>query len=146
MVAAVANMPTQGVVSMNTTRIPALGRTLPGILAFMALTLALALYPNPAHASCTSPANAIEAENCLPGTNSSVWWLDSSGDATIQGYATDISVNAGQTISFKIQTTARAYTIDVYRLGYYGGLGARHVASVTPSVALPQSQPACLTD
>jgi N,N-dimethylformamidase beta subunit-like, C-terminal/Domain of unknown function (DUF4082)/Bacterial Ig-like domain (group 1)/Bacterial Ig domain len=146
MVAAVANMPTQGVVSMNTTRIPALGRTLPGILAFIALTLALALCPNPAHASCTSPANAIEAENCLPGTNSSVWWLDSSGDATIQGFATDISVNAGQTISFKIQTTARAYTIDVYRLGYYGGLGARHVASVTPSVALPQSQPACLTD
>ena len=36
--------------------------------------------------------------------------------------------------------------IDIYRLGYYAGLGARKVATVTPSVSLPQNQPACLTD
>ena len=31
-------------------------------------------------------------------------------------------------------------------MGYYGGLGARKVATVTPSATLPQAQPACLTD
>ena len=69
-----------------------------------------------------------------------------AGDATIQGFATDISVNVGQTVSFKIKTPAPAYTIDIYRLGWYDGDGARKVASVTPSASLPQSQPACVSD
>jgi hypothetical protein len=131
---------------MKNAGIRAAGATLAGILPLLLATLATALYPHVARASCGSPANAIEAENCLPGTDSSVWWLDDAGDQTIQGFATDISVNAGQTVSFKIKTTARAYTIDIYRLGYYGGLGSRLVASVTPSATLPQSQPACLTN
>lgn len=96
--------------------------------------------------SCASPQNQIEAENCLPGNPSSDWSVNGSGDPTIQGFATDMSVNAGQTISFKINTTASAYTIGIFRLGYYGGLGARKVGSITPSVPLPQTQPACLSD
>ena len=31
-------------------------------------------------------------------------------------------------------------------MGYYGGAGARRVATVNPTATLPQSQPACLTD
>ena len=31
-------------------------------------------------------------------------------------------------------------------MGYYAGMGARKVATVNPSAALPQIQPACLTD
>ena len=38
-----------------------------------------------------------------------------------------------------------SYAIDIYRMGYYGGMGARKVASITPSASLPQSQPDCLT-
>lgn len=106
----------------------------------------MALHPNTASASCASPGNAIEAENCLPGSDPSLWSIDGSGDPTIQGFATDISVNVGGTINFKVNTTATAYTIGIFRLGYYGGLGARQVATVTPSVRLPQSQPACITD
>ena len=97
-----------------------------------------------AFASCTSPKNPIEAENCLPGNPPSQWLA--SGASGIQGFATDISVNAGQTISFKISTSATSYTIDIYRLGYYQGLGARLILSVSPSVTLPQVQPSCLTD
>ena len=119
--------------------------TLAAIFPLVVAVLWLVLQPETAHASCTGPVNTIEAENCLPGTASSVWWLDTSGDATIQGFATDQSVNAGGTIQFKIKTTARAYTIDIYRLGYYQGLGARRVTGVTPSATLPQSQPACIT-
>ncbi len=65
---------------------------------------------------------------------------------SIQGFATDISVNVGQRIDFKIDTNASAYTIDIYRIGYYGGDGARKIATVKPSAALPQTQPACITD
>ena len=73
-------------------------------------------------------------------------WDVGAGDASIQGYATDISVNHGQTITFKVSTDATAYRIDIYRLGYYGGLGARKVATVNPSASLPQTQPTCLRD
>ena len=99
-----------------------------------------------AYGSCSNPANPIEAENCLPGNPSSQWDVSGAGDLTIQGFATDISVNVGGTIYFKIQTDAHAYSIDIYRVGYYGGMGARQVASISPSVPLPQSQPACVTD
>ena len=60
---------------------------------------------------------------------------------TIQGFATDISVNRGQTVNFKIDTNATNYRLDIYRMGYYGGMGARKVATVNPSATLPQNQP-----
>lgn len=90
--------------------------------------------------------NAIVCENQLPGTPKSQWDIDGVGDESIQGYATQISVNAGSRVDFKIKTDARSYSIKIYRLGYYQGSGAREVATVNPSVALPQTQPACATD
>jgi len=115
------------------------------LVALMAIGVA---WPQAAMASCASPANAIEAENCFAGTPPSIWDIPShdAGDPTIQGFATDISVNEGDKVSFKINTTATAYTISIYRMGYYQGNGARLVATVKPSAALPQRQPACLTD
>jgi hypothetical protein len=95
---------------------------------------------------CTAPANAIVAENCLAGNAAAEWDVSGIGDPSIQGYATDISVNRGNTVSFKVNTTASSYRFDIYRLGYYGGLGARKIATVTPSASLPQAQPACLTN
>ncbi|MGD1078804.1 MAG: N,N-dimethylformamidase beta subunit family domain-containing protein [Candidatus Sulfotelmatobacter sp.] len=97
-----------------------------------------------AFASCTSPQNPIEAENCNPGTTG--WEVDGLGDLTIQGFATDISVNVGQTVNFKISTPATSYHIDIYRMGYYGGTGGRLITTIQPSATLPQTQPACLTD
>src|SRR5690348_13608590 len=94
-----------------------------------------------------SPANAIVAENCLTGTTSDVWDMGiGNDDPSIVGFATDISVNVGGTISFKVNTNATAYKMDIYRLGYYGGAGARKVTSITPSAHLPQRQPACASD
>ena len=57
------------------------------------------------------------------------------------GFATDISVNQGQTVHFKIETDASDYRLDIYRMGYYGGIGARKIATVTPSASLPQTSP-----
>ncbi|MBJ6725984.1 N,N-dimethylformamidase beta subunit family domain-containing protein [Geomesophilobacter sediminis] len=102
--------------------------------------------PRPAAASCAAPANPIEGENCLVGTPQSTWDLPTkdAGDLTIQGFATDISVPAGGTVFFKLNTPARSWRLDIYRLGYYGGNGARMITSITGSTA--QNQPACLSD
>jgi hypothetical protein len=89
--------------------------------------------------------NAIVVENCLTGNPASEWQITGAGDTSIQGFATEISVNRGSTIQFKVNTTASAYRFDIYRLGYYGGMGARKITTVNPSATLPQSQPSCLT-
>jgi hypothetical protein len=95
---------------------------------------------------CDTPVNSIVAENCLAGNPYTEWDISGAGDLSIQGYATDISVNRGSTISFKIDTNATAYHLDIYRMGYYSGDGARYIATITPSAALPQTQPSCVTD
>src|SRR5436305_10883462 len=58
---------------------------------------------------CLSPANAIVAENCQSGTPEDVmsdptagWGVSGPGDANIQGFATDMSVNRGAGVDFKI--------------------------------------------
>jgi hypothetical protein len=94
--------------------------------------------------ACTS--NPIVCENALPGSPASEWDVPGDGDPTIQGFATQTSVNVGSTISFKIKTDAAAYHIDIYRMGYYGGLGARFITTIQPSASLPQTQPACISD
>ena len=96
--------------------------------------------------TCDSILNPIVCENTKPGNPSSEWDISGSGDPSIQGFATDISVDQGQTVHFKIDTNASGYRLDIYRMGYYAGLGARKVASVLPTASLPQNQPACLTD
>ncbi|MEU8246000.1 DUF4082 domain-containing protein [Nonomuraea sp. NPDC048916] len=93
------------------------------------------------------PADSIIClENELPGSPPSEWDVGGSGSSTIQGYPTQISVNHGETIEFKVNTPATDYRLDIYRIGYYGGMGARHIATVQPSAALPQTQPACVSD
>ena len=51
------------------------------------------------------------------GAPASEWDINGAGDATIQGFATDISVNRGETIDFKIDTDATDYQLDIYRHG-----------------------------
>jgi methionine-rich copper-binding protein CopC len=92
-------------------------------------------------------SNPITIENALAGTDSSIWDISGAGDSTLQGFATDISVNVGQTISFKIKDTSLAqYHIEIYRMGYYGGKGARLITTISSSQTLRQTQPAPLTD
>src|SRR6185436_17304330 len=93
---------------------------------------------------CGSGGNAVACENSKAGVPESVWDTPNPS-STIEGYATQTSVNAGSSISFKIKTPSTGYRLDIYRIGYYGGNGARLIASVNPSALLPQSQPACLT-
>ena len=90
--------------------------------------------------------NPIVLENMLPGSPDSEWGIDGGGSDNIEGFATDISVDHGQTISFKINTDSTHYRIDIYRLGYYGGDGARKVDTFDVSLPTAQDQPIPLFD
>jgi len=116
--------------------------------ATMLMVLFFGSRPAAAQTFGCSPAMANDSvcENSKPGSQPPNWEIAGSGDSTIQGFATAMSVAQGGTISLKINTNAKAYTIGIFRLGYYQGLGARQVDSVTPSATLPQTQPACATD
>jgi len=89
----------------------------------------------------------IACENSLPGDPPRDWQVSGAGDPTIQGFATSISVNVSQTAYFKISTPSASYHIDILRIGYYGGDGARKIVSgLRPTAKLPQSQRACVND
>ena len=100
-----------------------------------------------ARASSQTCANPIVCENELPGTPQSTWDV-SSYSTNIQGFADPFSVNIGNSINFKIEVTSlvTSYNIDIYRIGYYGGDGARLITSLTPNISVSQSQPACNTN
>ncbi|WP_244931721.1 DUF4082 domain-containing protein [Nocardioides sp. W7] len=142
---------------MNRTH-PRRGRTtrrFPRLTLALAIVLAgLGLAPvasPPASAAavdpCSAQGNKITCENSQAGTSSDVWddqWGAGSDD--IQGFSTDISVNVGNRVDFKIDTAATAYTVTIYRIGYYDGDGARRITTVPVTASLPQHQPACITD
>ncbi|MCU1465975.1 MAG: hypothetical protein JWM72_1903, partial [Actinomycetia bacterium] len=67
----------------------------------------------------------MACENQLTGDPTSDWFVNGAGDPSIQGFATSMSVNAGSTVSFKINTPSTAYHLDILRTGYYQGNGAR---------------------
>jgi Domain of unknown function (DUF4082)/Bacterial Ig-like domain/Fibronectin type III domain/Bacterial Ig domain len=117
----------------------AIGLTLGVLLSMLSVVGA-----RPAAAAC---ANTIACENQLPGDPASDWQVTGIGDSTIQGFATSMSVNAGETENFKISTPSTSYHIDILRVGYYQGNGARKVVSnLLPTALLPQTQPACKND
>jgi hypothetical protein len=88
--------------------------------------------------------NPIVCENQLTGTAQSTWDVSGAGSGTIQGFPTAVSVNVGETVHFKIDTTAATFNMDIYRMGYYGGRGARRIASINGIGG--QDQPNCLSN
>ena len=100
----------------------------------------------PSIQSANASTNPIVLENMLPGSPQSEWGIDGGGSANIEGFATDISVDNGHTVSFKINTDSTHYRIDIYRIGYYDGDGARKVATFDKSLPTAQDQPIPLFD
>jgi hypothetical protein len=101
-------------------------------------------------ASYAQAANPIEVENQLPG--SANWHLGLPGFSTatdtigqIKGYASATSVNKGGAIAFYVTVNpAQSYGIDIYRIGWYQGLGGRLLQHVGPLAGV--QQPTCPTD
>jgi hypothetical protein len=63
----------------------------------------------------------------------------------IEGYASKISINHGESVALHVSTNAKNFDIVVYRLGYYAGAGAKvsHVVSDLPGARqnIPQHDP-----
>jgi len=116
-----------------------------------ALVAALLLVQPTPHVSAT-PADATPAPVAAPHTNPTIvenrragaadWEITRPAlDHEIEGYASKTSVNSGETIDLFVSTIAPEYTIDVFRMGWYGGLGARHVAGPIDRPGIAQATP-----
>jgi hypothetical protein len=93
-------------------------------------------------------AGPVAAENRLTGDRD--WKIGADGTVPaddrgrqIKGYTSATSVSLGGSIDFHVSThPARAYTVAVYRLGDYGGAGARLMARSPRLAGRPQPEPA----
>ena len=86
-------------------------------------------------------SNPIQIENRKPGTRS--WDLiNVARDHEIEGYASLTSVDAGGEINFFVNTVDRGYTLTIYRIGYYQGLGGRQMTMPLTQPGISQPIPA----
>ncbi len=91
--------------------------------------------------------NQIVDENAIVEGRAPKSYWDVEHSNTIEGFATNISINAGTAVDFKINVNNNAgsdYKVEIFRLGYYGGDGAREVAQWTNTDA--KVQPNALFD
>jgi VCBS repeat-containing protein len=131
---------------MTTPRCRAVARrlTVRVLLAAFAAVVLMLFNRGSGHPVVHASPTTIADENLKVGADD--WDISGAGASDIQGFATDISVNVGETVHFKIAAPgSAAFTIKIYRLGYYSGHGATLVDTVVPSASLPQVQPPCLT-
>src|SRR5690348_541152 len=98
----------------------------------MVVAAALLLLAGAPQAAAARPPNPIQVENALPGNPD---WQAHAGGGDVSLYASQIGVAPGEEVDLHV-STANRYRLDVYRMGWYGGAGARRVACV----------PACDTD
>jgi fibronectin type 3 domain-containing protein len=93
--------------------------------------------------SAAAAFNLIPNENAQPGTTD--WQIDYGQIAQkreIEGYASAASVNQGGSINIMVSVTKpQPYTIKVYRMGYYGGAGARLMTTIGPLQGVYQGLP-----
>ena len=84
---------------------------------------------------------SIAAENALPGDAS--WDIQIAGsDENFAAYSRPTSLTAGETVSVQVNVSQPTpITWAVYRLGWYGGAGARKLAQGGPVTARPQPDP-----
>ena len=70
--------------------------------------------------------NSTALENQKPGTTD--WQLTNPAiKREIEGYASLTSVDRGDEIKFFVNTNEANYTIDIFRMGWYNGLGGRRM-------------------
>jgi hypothetical protein len=92
--------------------------------------------------SSAAVASAVQGENALPGTHA--WYplyppIGAAG--VIEGYASEVSVDSGDLLQLHVSTNpAASYRVDVYRLGYYQGLGGRLLACLPSCFSSDQGQ------
>ena len=90
----------------------------------------------------------IRDENARPGTTDwqlTKYRIDPKSryrSPAIEGYCSRTSVQAGEELAILVSTNpASSFVIDIYRLGYYGGKGGRHITQLGPFRGQPQPDP-----
>lgn len=91
--------------------------------------------------------NPIAIENAKPGARD--WQLtrvrvDGSQFRSpwIEGYCSKQSVKAGESIDIMVSTNPPVpYRLEIFRMGYYDGKGARHMHSIEPLEGITQPTP-----
>jgi len=90
----------------------------------------------PAAPASAPASNPVVRENAIPGTSD--WQRAVGGD--IQVYGTQIGALPGDAVDLHVSTAYR-YRILVYRLGWYGGAGARQLACLPACDGDEQGKP-----
>jgi hypothetical protein len=135
---------------------PAIGKFVaPSAVFLLATTLVIARGRTqaPADQAREAAANAIQVENARPGTTD--WMLTKAEpiavnvrddryrrQRAIEGYVSHAGLRAGETLTaFVSAQPAASYRVDVYRLGYYDGMGGRLMTSIGPFQGSAQPEP-----
>jgi hypothetical protein len=113
-------------------------RFVQGLAAVAAILSSPRGWGRPRHA--TAASNPTQVENSKPG--SSDWEVTQVGlNHEIEGYASRTSVNRGEQVELFVNTTDPTYTIDVFRMGWYNGLGARRILPTIHRTGTVQAAP-----
>jgi N,N-dimethylformamidase beta subunit-like protein len=82
-------------------------------------------------------------ENLRPGSRDWDVGLDVSADSNISGYALPFSLRSGDTLHVFVAAKRPPVSISIYRLGWYGGSGARLIARHfdRPTTSQPPCEP-----
>jgi len=84
--------------------------------------------------------NRVSRENTRAG--STRWELPLAGTGGAQGYFSDVSVVAGDSVSLHLDSAASLVTVTAYRIGWYGGAGGRLVGRWRDIAVEAQPEPA----
>jgi hypothetical protein len=96
-------------------------------------------HEKPSGAPTLPVSPAIIAENAKTGH---AWWVTTPqqpGD--IEGYASQVSAVAGETVQLFVSTKATSFHVEAYRMGYYQGIGGRLVWNSAELPGTRQSPP-----
>ena len=95
-------------------------------------------------ARAAAQSNPIQIENAKPGStdwllttvvrhDDEIYELGWRRRRGIEAYASHTSIKAGETLNVHVSTyPVNKYSVSIYRMGYYGGAGARLMRSLGP--------------
>ncbi|MFE7522118.1 N,N-dimethylformamidase beta subunit family domain-containing protein [Streptomyces halstedii] len=131
------------------TALGAIGITAVGAIGYQLRTQeAAGTVTSPTRPTPRTGSNAVVRENAETGSQD---WVIGHRDtvgandaaAQIQGYASKTSVDPGESVDFHIWShVAQTCTVAIYRIGHYGGAGARHLSTSRAVAVEPRTRPA----
>ena len=118
-------------------------KTLTALTLGRALALTLAIW-SATGATAAAQSSVIQIENAKPGStdwlltrvarhDDEIYELGWHRRRGIEAYASHTSIKAGDTLNVHVSTyPVNTYSVSIYRMGYYGGAGARLMRTLGP--------------